>query len=612
MKQKNLIIEIAMVLALLLIAGGFVSKKEGFHQDEMLSFEFANAKFNPWIVPMQPQGRLAKFVENEIDGETFAQTASNLWREAMDVMKNRRGSKLLSYKADVYDEPVWISSEEFTDYITVGKGDAFHYFSVYFNSKDDNHPPLYYMVLHTVSSVFRGRADAWTGCLLNVLAAVGTLLILIRLGREAAEDFGFAHAGTVGAFCGGLYVFSTGMVASVLLIRMYALLSFFCVLFLAIVFGKWRTKGFEKRNVGLILITMCGFWTQYFFLFYCVLLAIVVAVGLARLKRMRELFCFIRSMAVAAVIGVCAFPFCIADVFSSERGVEALGNMTSGFSGYGTRLLAFLKILDERTLPLAVWGILAIVIAVCLGCLRFHRVRHVEKEMLPSTEGNGGLAETKDDLDQAADASTEKGFMIALLVLPCVGYFLLAARMSPYLVDRYLMPVFPIFLLIGGLGAAWAVSLLKRTFGQRGSLSKRLEQPPAAIVGALLLIVQFYGLVNYDGSYLFEGYDAQEVLSEEFSEDACICVYSGVTYYENLKEFTNYRQTLLLTQEELVARTDTESIRNQDKLVLLIKHGLDASSVLEKFTDQYDFLTVKSYEAIAPFGDSIFILQKGN
>ena len=39
--------------------------------DELLSFELANGEFNPWIVPTQPQGRLAKFVENEIRGESF-------------------------------------------------------------------------------------------------------------------------------------------------------------------------------------------------------------------------------------------------------------------------------------------------------------------------------------------------------------------------------------------------------------------------------------------------------------------------------------------------------------------------------------------------------------
>ena len=63
--------------------------------DEWISFEMANAEYNPWVVPNQPQGRLAKFVQNEIYGDTFKETAGNLIAEVKDVIVNRGNSKLL-------------------------------------------------------------------------------------------------------------------------------------------------------------------------------------------------------------------------------------------------------------------------------------------------------------------------------------------------------------------------------------------------------------------------------------------------------------------------------------------------------------------------------------
>ena len=66
--------EIAVVLVCVAVFCIFVSMKEGYHMDELLSFELSNAEFNPWIVTTQPEGRLAKFVHNEIDGETFGET----------------------------------------------------------------------------------------------------------------------------------------------------------------------------------------------------------------------------------------------------------------------------------------------------------------------------------------------------------------------------------------------------------------------------------------------------------------------------------------------------------------------------------------------------------
>ena len=153
-----------------------ISQKEGYHMDELLSFELANAKFNPWIVPTQPEGRLAKFVRNEIEGASLGETIANFRDVVADVLENRGESRLLTYTADVYEEPVWIHRDTFRDYITVGDGDAFNYLSVYFNVKDDNHPPLHFMLLHTMSSIFRGSAAPFVGCVINLAAVTYTHL----------------------------------------------------------------------------------------------------------------------------------------------------------------------------------------------------------------------------------------------------------------------------------------------------------------------------------------------------------------------------------------------------------------------------------------------------
>lgn len=169
----------------------FVSFKEGFHMDELLSFELANARFNPWIVSTQPEGRLAKFVREEIDGETLGETLGNLADTVKDVLENKGRSKLLSYQADVYEEPVWITAKQFQDYISVDGKDAFQYLSVYFNVKDDNHPPLHFMVLHTISSFFRRQATTWMGCLVNLIAVAVVLVLLMKICRLLLEALGY-------------------------------------------------------------------------------------------------------------------------------------------------------------------------------------------------------------------------------------------------------------------------------------------------------------------------------------------------------------------------------------------------------------------------------------
>lgn len=579
--------EIAAVLLCLAVLSVFVARKQGFHMDELLSFELSNAEFNPWIVPTQPEGRLAKFVHNEIDGETFGETLENLAATVQDVLENRGDSKLLSYRADVYPEPVWITAEQFKDYIQVDGKDAFNYLSVYFNVKDDNHPPLHFMLLHTVSSLFQGRSEAWMGCLINLGAIAVVLVLLMKLGETLASAFGFGEKKkTAGIICALLYGISTGAVATTLLIRMYGLLTLWCAAYFYIVLKKWESGEFHRRNFSLILVTLLGFWTQYFFLFYCILLALVVSVLLLWQKKTENLWGFVRSMAAAAVVGVGLFPFSVSDVFSSGRGVEAIGNLSAGFSGYGMRLLAFLKILLENTFHPLFWALL-VFLAVC-GVF----VRRAGKEM--SQEG--------------VKKPRERTSLLWMSILPPTGYFLLAARMSPYLVDRYIMPVFPFMILLGGLLLTWLLWVMEKYLA-----GKKLRWSASLICG-LVLALQVVSVLGYDGRYLYQGYGLQEHIAESNADYPCICIYDGVGYYENLLEFTHYEKTLLLTLDQLENRQERGSIMELEKVAVLVK-GSDTYEVmgqaLDILTEQYDFALEKfGWRGLGEHGDILVFMRK--
>ena len=143
-------VRIIVVLLSMLFLCTFISRKEGFHMDEILAFQLANAEYNPWIVPTQPVGRLAKFMDEHIDGDSLSETISNVSFIIKDTLSNRGGSILANYKADVYESPVWISKEMFQAYVQCDSGDDFNLLSVYFNVKDDNHPPLHFIIFLSI------------------------------------------------------------------------------------------------------------------------------------------------------------------------------------------------------------------------------------------------------------------------------------------------------------------------------------------------------------------------------------------------------------------------------------------------------------------------------
>ena len=66
--DSNIKIHLCAVLSVIIVMAFdvfFVFQKEGFHMDEVLSYELSNSEFTPWITPTQPEGRLEKYYRNE-------------------------------------------------------------------------------------------------------------------------------------------------------------------------------------------------------------------------------------------------------------------------------------------------------------------------------------------------------------------------------------------------------------------------------------------------------------------------------------------------------------------------------------------------------------------
>lgn len=585
--------ELLVLFVCMMLLTGEICAKEGYHMDELLSFELANAEFNPWIVPTQPQGRLAKYVQEEIRGENFKESFQNFMETLQDVVVNRGSSKLLSYRADVYEEPVWIEREVFRDYITVGEKDKFSYLSVYFNVKDDNHPPLHFMLLHTVSSLFPAKIVPAMGCVLNLAAVMGVMLLLMWLGRQIMKIWGYEKWGRgAGLFAAACYGLSVGAVSTTLLIRMYALVTLWCVATLTLhirkLYGSLLGSGdFTKHNRLLILVTVAGFLTQYFFLFYCLILAAVTVVILWKTNRCRELLCYIRSMLLAAVLGIGIFPFAISDVFASGRGVEALENLSDGFSGFGSRVVAFGQILWQET---GITGILFLVFVafgvIKWSCGLFRILRHAATVGKEKAEKEAGLQ--------------------SLLWIPAAGYFLLAARMSPYLVNRYIMPLFPLVILAVTMQMGKVLAQNCQITGQ----GKHRKTVWIKALAAVLLAGQLVSGMVYESPYLYRGYGRQKKISEAYREYACVCIYQGVGYYENLVEFTEYKETLLVTLEELSNRRETNSFQNLSQAVVLVKAGVEKESVKKVLREKYGWTVREIYpEEASPYGDTLWLAE---
>ena len=81
------------------------------------------------------------------------------------------------YSDDALEER-WVSGEYFRDYLEVLPEQRFRYGSVVYNQTQDYHPPLFYMVLHTISSLFPNTFSKWYGIIPNIVYFAVSMYLL--------------------------------------------------------------------------------------------------------------------------------------------------------------------------------------------------------------------------------------------------------------------------------------------------------------------------------------------------------------------------------------------------------------------------------------------------
>lgn len=572
-KQKYGVRIIIVVLSMLFLCT-FIIRKEGYHMDEILAFQLANAEYNPWIVPTQPVGRLAKFMAEHIDGESLGETISNIGFIVKDTLINRGSSILANYNADVYDAPAWISRDRMQAYVQCDSGDDYNLLSVYFNVKDDNHPPLHFMLLHIMTSLFKGEISAWHGCVINLAAMAGTLWLLGLIGDMIFQKKSSIYATMI------LYGFSMGIVGTTIWIRMYALLTLWTAWGLYLHLRKY--VGRERvSSVSILIVTVLSFWTQYFGLFFMLPLAFITVIYLWKEKRIKDMWAYVRTMIIAAIIGVGLFPFAVGDVLFSDRGTEALSQWQNGLGEYWERLKAFGSILAENVAANSWLFTAAVCVPVLVLISRSLYCVKVKKQKVRMVSG-------------------KELWQFIMLAVPTIVYFMLAAKMSPYFVDRYIMAIFPMVALF----ILWLWEKALEAAGWRCSQA-------AVCMGLAVLVsaVQF-AMMQGGHPYLYKGYEEQITVAESYAEYPLVCLYSGYGFYENIVEMERYEQTMLVKSEEL-AQMDAERTAVTSKgYVILIKYpGIDAgkdklTEVMEVFGGSEAGLL---YEGGA-FGDVIYLV----
>ena len=434
-KILPLLLVMALVSAVCLL---FSVRKSGMFIDEIYTYGLSNSHYAPYLTDVQ--------------GGSFTDTV--------------------------------MTRQQLLDYVSVGDDDRFDFGSVYYNQTRDVHPPLYYWLFNMVSSLTPHSFSKWTGLALDYVIYMLALFLLYQLARTLGAGRPTAAA------CAGIYGLSGMGLSTMLMIRMYVLMTALTLLLALLVARLMQER--KRRYYPLIGLTLfLGLMTQYYFVFYAFFLcAAYVFWALAHREfKSLGLFCLFAFAGVGALL--LAFPACLDQLFADAlvSGGSAVDNLRD-FSQYPTRLITFASEMRHGLKA-------ALLIAFGAAVVLLIFLRRLLK---------AGIC-----------------WRWLWIVLPAVPTFVLVALISPVLDQRYVYNLAPVFVLAAGM-------LLDGACRLTGD-----KQPWAAPILCLAVLVFALQVAHYNApQYLYPEYREYDALVAQHAQAPC--VYMTDDYFAPVTE----------------------------------------------------------------------------
>lgn len=382
--------------------------------------------------------------------------------------------------------------DELLDYVSVTDGEGFDVGSVYYNQTRDVHPPLYYWIFNAVSTVFNGGFTKWTGLALDYVFYIITLILLYKLSLALFSRRQIAAAVTV------LYALSLLGMSTMLMIRMYVLLTLLSVLLAYLVVRQIESPSL-KLCVKIGICIFLGLMTQYYYVFYAFFLCAAYVIYALVKRDYRALWQFALCAILGALLLIPVFPACLSQLFSGNlvSGESAVDNLKN-FSQYPSRLMYFFAE-ARHGLKAAIY----VALACALLLIVFFRKLRLQKRL-------GALS-----------------FKSLVVILPAFVTFPLVAVISPVSDARYIYNIIPFFALAVG----FLLYLLDKAVWVYGT--ERIRYIALALVAALAL----WEARCAPPQYLYTEYKDYDAILAQYADSPCV--------YYNDNRFEAMTQDLL-------------------------------------------------------------------
>ena len=511
-ENKKWICLVIMIMVLqVLVASYFCIQKQGFHYDEYYSYYSSNVTYG--LVPTDRE-----------------------WKDVAEIISE----------------------------FQVQKGEGFRYGLVKTMQSFDVHPPLYYMILHTICSLFPGMFSKWFGLGLNLFLFILCYFLLARIAYVVFRG----NRPLVVCTC-LLYGCQAGVLSGITFIRMYVLLTMWCLLV-----TLWHERAWKERlrmtpinSFFLILLVMAGFLTHYYFAVFMLFTAAFTCLYQWIVeKNLKGSICYGIAVCTGMGMAVVWYPSCLSHIFRGYRGMEA----TDAFFDLGNTLVRldfFTDLMNQSVFGGSFWILFLLLIMLLLGIW-------------------GSITEKKEKIKLFLKEHTGL-FHIAVVT---AGYFLVVAKtalLNAEEANRYELPVYGFIMLLFLAG----FSVLSQWISQRireGTVEKKVWKISWLFFIGSIFCSQLLALKEGKVQFLYPEDRENIQWAREHEKAAILYLYNPDNtwmIWDEAEELMQYEQIYFVSLADISPVTD-EVLLKEEEIYVYASRREEAESMMEHLVQE--------------------------
>lgn len=531
--KKTAIFLTVLIVLSLTISTFFMISKQGFHEDELLTYNLANS------------------------------------------------SKQLDVNGG------WNTPEDFNEYLTVSPEHRFDYGLVYENQIiDASHPPFYYALVHMVCSIFPQTFSKYLAFSINIFAMTGILIMLFKIAKIISKNNLYSLIATA------TFALSIACFTMTIYLRMYSTLTFLVLSMIYMNLKIYEQKNTAKARDFIILgvITLFGTLTQYYFILFEGLTGLIMLVFKIKEKNFKDLRNYIIAVGIGSVLALCIYPFIITNVLGGNRGLGSMEisvDLITIVTYVIYKICTYFQVLAKDVFINQVWLFVALtVIALAFAVY----MRFVKKEKLSRTAFMAFIPSLIYfiAISLLSPFNSDRYVMasLPLIVTLFVFIFLKIARLTKNKKLFYTVPV-----CIAIICAVGLISVKPYyTYGKKPELYTP-QTGKCVFVGTAMLEWNktIDKLALYDEVMIVQTDEFSSTLDEEleaFATDRGIITNGKIT--EFMDGYMNNGGEKEKTDSMSALKTD-EKLNNEEYITVYISRLADEKSVIEYFTANTKF-----------------------